>query len=204
MLRAWSGDGKPWTGPVLSATSGAAPGPSYAQGSWPLSAGGITLDTLRPPWLPTAFQSSGTDTRVLALSSLSTLDAYRLGAARVVWGWAGGDPGRSGSLPDSLLTSLQALPNGLTDFHIFPSPVRNGHATFRWSLGQPASSVRLTVWEQTGAQILSRSDLPVTAGRGEVVLSDIRWGTGVYAARLEVDWASGGKAQAWVRFGVIR
>jgi hypothetical protein len=166
--------------------------------------GGITLDTLRPPWLPTAFQSVGSDTRVLSLSSLSNLDAYRLGSARVVWGWAGGDPGRSGSLPDSLLSSLQALPTGLTDFHIFPSPVRNGHATFRWSLGQAASSVHLTVWEQTGAQILSRSDLPAAAGRGEVALSDIRWGTGVYAARLEVDWAAGGKAQAWVRFGVIR
>jgi hypothetical protein len=203
MLRAWSGDGKPWTGPILSATAGAAPGPAYAQGSWPLSMGGITLDTLRPPWLPTAFQTSGSDARALALSSLSSMDAYDLGAARVVWGWAGGDPGRSGSLPDSLLGSLQALPSGLTDFHIFPSPVRNGHATFRWSLGQAASGVHLTVWEQTGAQILSRSDLPATAGRGEIALSDIRWGTGVYAARLEVDWAAGGKALAWVRFGVI-
>jgi hypothetical protein len=70
-------------------------------------------------------------------------------------------------------------------------------------LGQAASGVHLTVWEQTGAQILSRSDLPATAGRGEIALSDIRWGTGVYAARLEVDWAAGGKALAWVRFGVI-
>ncbi|HXP90842.1 MAG TPA: hypothetical protein VN931_07945 [Fibrobacteria bacterium] len=204
MLRAWSGNGKTWSGPVVAATPGAASGPTYAAGSWPLSAGGITLDTLRPPWLHTAFQTAGADTRILALSSASSLDAFDLGSARVIWGWAGGDPGRSGSLPDSLLGSVQPLPTGITDFHVFPSPVRNAHATFRWELGQAASSVQLTVWEQTGARTLIRSGLGTDAGPGEVALTGVEWGTGVYAARLEVDWANGGKAQAWVRFGVIR
>jgi hypothetical protein len=204
MLRAWSGNGKAWTGPALAATPGAAAGPSYSTGTWPLSAGGITLDTLRPPWLPTAFQTAGSDTRILALSSQSSLDAFDLGSARVLWGWAGGDPGRSGSLPDSLLGSVQPLPTGITDFHVFPSPVRDAHATFRWELGQVASSVQLTVWEQTGARTLIRSGLGTEVGPGQLALTDVEWGTGVYAARLEVDWANGGKAQAWVRFGVIR
>jgi hypothetical protein len=99
---------------------------------------------------------------------------------------------------------VQPLPTGITDFHVFPSPVRNARATFRWELGQAASSVQLTVWEQTGARILTRSGLTTEAGPGEVALTGVEWGTGVYAARLEVDWASGGKAQSWVRFGVIR
>ena len=204
MVRAWSADGKPWTGPVLSSTSGAVAGPAYAQGSWPLSAGGATLDTIRPPFLPTALLASGSSARLVALSSLSTLEAFDLGSVRVLWGWSGGDPGRSGSLPDSLLGSAQRRPDGISDFHLFPSPVREGKATFRWTLGSEAKSVRLSVWEQTGARAFQRSDLSGAAGRNELSLAGLRWGTGVYAARLEVEWTSGGKAEAWVRFGVAK
>jgi hypothetical protein len=204
MVRAWSADGNPWTGPVLSGTSGAAAGPVYSQGSWPLSAGGATLDTLRPPYLHAGFLVDGRNASLLTLSSLSTLESFDLGAARVVWGWAGGDPGRSGSLPDSLLGSAQAFPSGISDFFLFPSPVRDGKATFRWTLGREARSVKLSVWEQTGARAFLRSGLPGAAGRNEVSLADLRWGTGVYAARLEVDWTSGGTSEAWVRFGVAK
>lgn len=205
-LRAWSASGKSWTGPTLSATSGAASGPTYSQGSWPLSAGGATLDTLRPPWLHTALQTlqDTNYTRLLALSSLTSMDGFLLASTRVQWGWTGGDAARTAFLPNSRLGSVGAYTSGLTDFHVFPSPVRNQHATFRWELGQAASSVHLTVWEQTGARVYSRSDLATSAGRGEVALTDVRWGTGVYAARLEVQWANGGSAQGWVRFGVIR
>jgi len=202
--RAFSGLGSAWTGPVLQPTPGAAAGPSYSQGTWPLAVASPTFDTLRPPFVPMALLDVGGTSRLVAVSSRSTLDAFRLGKVRTVWGWTLGDAGRSGYLPDSLLGTVKPRPDGISEFHLFPSPVRDGRATFRYVLGKDAKSVTLTVWEQTGAKAFQRSDLPGVAGRREIAYSDLPWGSGVYAARLEVQWTSGGKDEAWFRFGVVR
>jgi hypothetical protein len=150
-----------------------------------------------------AFPSGRAD-KLFALSSLSSVDAFVVSGTRSSWTMAQGGAGRSGYLSDSLLGAPQARPAGISDFHLFPSPVRQGKATFRFALGQAASSVRLSVYDQTGFKILNRADLPSDAGDRELVLQSLSWGTGVYAARLEVKWADGGTNEAWVRFGVIR
>ncbi|MBK9576424.1 MAG: hypothetical protein IPO40_05070 [Fibrobacteres bacterium] len=202
--RVFSGNGASWTGPVLGATPGAAAGPTYAQGSWPLAVASPTFDTLRPPFVPLALLGTGKDVRLVAVSSRSTLDEFRLGQAKSKWAWTLGDPGRSSYLPDSLLGTVRPRPDGISEFHLFPSPVRDGRATFRYVLGKDARSVTLSVWEQTGARAFQRSDLPSVAGRREIAFTDLPWGSGVYAARLEVKWASGGQDEAWFRFGVVR
>lgn len=202
-ILAWSAAGKAFAGRALSKTSGSGVAPTYQQSYWPLAAGGQILDSIRPPYLPVGFTNGRAD-RLAALSSLSSLDAFVLSGGRSVWPLALGGAGRSGYLPDSLLDAVQTRPAGISDFHLFPSPVRQGRATFRYELGKDATSARLTVYDQTGFQVLDRSGLPGQAGRRDVMLQNLAWGTGVYAARLEVKWTGGGSNEAWVRFGVIR
>ncbi|MEN9307813.1 MAG: hypothetical protein RL173_1745 [Fibrobacterota bacterium] len=202
-ILAWTGSGKPYGGAALSRTAGSGTAPTYQQTTWPLAAGGQIIDSSRPPYLPIAFVTGKAD-RLLALSSLSSLDGFRLSGGRSTWPLALGGAGRSSYLPDSLLGAVVARKAGISDFHLFPSPVRKGSATFRYELGSEASSAKLTVYDQTGFQVLDRSGLPATTGRQELALRDLAWGTGVYAARLTVKWAAGGSNEAWVRFGVVR
>jgi len=202
-ILAWTGSGKSYGGAALSRTVGSAVAPTYRQTTWPLAAGGQILDSSRPPYLPVAFPTGKAD-RLLALSSLSSLDGFRLTGGKSVWPLAFGGAGRGAYLPDSLIGAVVARKTGITDFHLFPSPVRKGTATFRYELGQDASSAKLTVYDQTGFQVLDQSGLPAAAGRQELALRDLAWGTGVYAARLSIKWAAGGSNEAWVRFGVVR
>lgn len=202
-IQAWTGSGKAFRGTVLAKTAGSGVAPTYEQSRWPLAAGGQVLDSTRPPYLPLAFVSGKAD-KLLALSSLSSIDGFVVSGGSAPWPVALGNAARTGYLSDSLLGAVVARRTGISDFHLFPSPVRKGSATFRYELGKDASSARLTVYDQTGFQILDRNDLPARAGRQDVVLSGLSWGTGVYAARLEIKWAGGGSDEAWVRFGVIR
>ncbi len=202
-ILAWTAAGKAYAGKALAKTAGSGVAPTYAQASWPLAAGGQILETNRPAYLPVAFLGGKAD-KLSSLSSLSTLDAFVVPGARAPWAMAQGGAGRSGYLPDSLLGTAKPLAAGIGDFHLFPSPVRGGKATFRYELGKTASRVKLTIYDQTGFQVLSRDDLPAEAGRRELALTGLAWGTGVYAARLESKWADGGSNEAWVRFGVIR
>ena len=202
-IRAWTAAGKPFGGEALAKTSGSGVSASYQQTRWPLAAGGQVLDSTRPPYLPLAFPSGKAD-RLLALSSLASLDGFRIVGGTAAWPLALGGAGRTGYLPDSLLAAPSERKAGVSDFHLFPSPVRKGNATFRYELGRDASRVRLTVYDQTGFQMMDRNDLPKTAGRRDLALQAVAWGTGVYAARLQVDWAGGGSDEAWVRFGVVK
>jgi hypothetical protein len=202
-ILAWTGSGKAYAGKALAKTAGSGVAPTYQQSQWPLAAGGQVLATNRPPYLPVVFPTGRAD-KLFALSSLSSVDAFVVSGGGASWASALGGAGRSAYLSDSLLGTPQARPAGISDFHLFPSPVRQGNATFRYALGKTASSVRLAVYDQTGFKILNRSDLPADAGDRELVLQGLSWGTGVYAARLEVKWTDGGTNEAWVRFGVIR
>lgn len=205
-IAAISGSGSFWQGPMQGATSGTGLSPVYGQSRWPLAAGGRVGDTLRSPVLHIALaQGPGSSSpRLHAISSLSTLDGFRLEGASIAWGWPAGDARRSARLSDALLGAPAAGAKEVSGFHIFPSPVRNKQGTFRWDLGREARRVTLTVYDQTGFAILARSDLATGKGTRDLSLGGLMWGTGVYAARLEVEWAEGGSSEAWTRFGVLR
>jgi len=205
-IAALASNGTFWQGPLQGATSGTGKSPSYAQSRWPLAAGGRVGDSTRSPVLRIALvPAHGSEPpRLHALSSLSTLDAFRLVGATTSWNLPAGDARRSARLSDSVLAAPSAGTKEVTAFHIFPSPVRDKSGTFRWNLGRPAKRATLTVFDQTGYAILTRSDLCTTEGSCDLALSDLRWGTGVYAARLEIQWSEGGKSETWTRFGVLR
>lgn len=205
-IAALSASGVFHEGVLEGRTAGTGLSPVYAQSRWPLAAGGRVGDTLRPPVLHLALvPARGTESvRLHALGSLSTLDGFRLNGATTSWNLPGADARRSARLDASLLAAASQGSKAIDGFHIFPSPVRAKSGTFRWSLGRPASSVTLTVFDQTGFAILTRSGVCSSQGSCDLPLSDLRWGTGVYAARLQVDWSEGGSAESWTRFGVIR
>lgn len=205
-VAALSSSGSFWQGSLQGATSGTGTSPSYGQSQWPLATGGRVSDTVRSPVLRIALVAArGTEpARLHAISSLSTLDGFRLNGATASWAWPAGDGRRSARLPDSLIGDASLGAKEIENFHIFPSPVRDKRGTFRWNLGRDARSVTLTVYDQTGFAILTRHDLPASQGARDLALGGLMWGSGVYAARLEVEWAEGGSSEAWTRFGVLR
>ena len=205
-IAAWDARGSAYQGVLQGATPGTGASPVYTQSRWPLAAGGRVGDSTRPPVLHLAMMPArGSEPpRLHALSSLSTLDAFRLVGASSSWNLPGGDARRSSRLSDSALATPSQGAKEIAGFHIFPSPVRAKTGTFRWNLGRPARKSTLTVFDQTGYVILSRTDLCAARGTCDLPLSDLRWGTGVYAARLEVEWSEGGSSESWTRFGVVR
>lgn len=205
-VAAWDARGSSYRGILQGATAGTGASPVYGQSRWPLAAGGRVGDSTRPPVLHIVLvPARGLEPpRLHALSSLSTLDAFRLVGATTSWNLPGGDARRSSRLSDSALATPSQGSKEIAGFHIFPSPVRAKSGTFRWNLGRPARKATLTVFDQTGYAILSRSDLCTARGTCDLPLSDLRWGTGVYAARLEVQWSEGGSSESWTRFGVVR
>jgi hypothetical protein len=205
-IAAWDARGSAYRGILQGATSGTGASPVYTQSRWPLAAGGRVGDSTRPPVLHIALvPARGSEPpRLHALSSLSTLDAFRLVGATSSWNLPAGDARRSARLSDTGLSTPSQGSKEIAGFHIFPSPVRAKSGTFRWNLGRSARKATITVFDQTGYAILSRSDLCTARGTCDLPLSDLRWGTGVYAARLEVEWSEGGSAESWTRFGVVR
>jgi len=205
-IAAFSASGAFWQGVLQGGTAGTGATPSYNQSQWPLAAGGRVGDTLRSPVLHLALVAAhGSEpTRLHAISSLSTLDGFRLSGAVPAWSWPAADARRSARLADSLLGAADAGSKEVSGFHIFPSPVRNKAGTFRWNLGRDAKRVTITVFDQTGYAILSRSDLATGRGARDLALSGLMWGTGVYAARIEIEWTEGGSSESWTRFGVLR
>lgn len=205
-IAALSASGAFFEGALEGGTSGTGKSPSYGQSRWPLAAGGRVGDSTRSPVLHIALVAAhGSEPpRLLSVSSLSTVDGFRLAGAKPSWSWPGADARRSARLADSLLGAVPDGAKAVSAFHIFPSPVRNKAGTFRWDLGRDARRVTLTVFDQTGFAVLSRTDLPTGRGPRDLPLSGLMWGTGVYAARLEVEWAEGGSSESWTRFGVLR
>lgn len=205
-IAAWDARGSSFRGELLGATPGTGASPVYGRSRWPLAAGGRVGDSTRPPVLHIVLvPARGSEPpRLHALSSLSSLDAFRLVGASASWSLPAGDARRSSRLSDSALAAPSQGTKEIAGFHIFPSPVRAKTGTFRWDLGRPARKATLTVFDQTGYAILSRSDLCTARGTCDLPLTDLRWGTGVYAARLEVEWSEGGSSESWTRFGVVR
>ncbi|MCB9497267.1 MAG: VCBS repeat-containing protein [Fibrobacteria bacterium] len=205
-IAALSGKATLYAGTLQGATAGAGASPSYGQSLWPLAAGGRPGDTVRSPVLHIALlPARGAEPIHLhGLSSLSTLDGFRLPGASSEWMLPRRDARRTSRLAASNLGAASRREKTIGQFLIYPSPVRDKTATFRWSLGRSASSVELTVFDQTGFAILSRTGLCSSEGTCELPLQDLRWGTGVYAARLEVSWSEGGESESWTRFGVVR
>jgi hypothetical protein len=91
----------------------------------------------------------------------------------------------------------------ISEFFIFPNPVRGGKASIRFRILNDASTATLEIFDITGRKSFSEnfSDVKLT---NEKPLDLSKLGSDVYSARLTVTFASGVKKVKWVRIGVIR
>ncbi len=179
---------------------------------WPLSAGGLSIDSIRPPFIHlTLAQLDSDDLELLAQTASGSLNAWSLGnaAARPGQNWlmSGGDPGRSCRLEASTLGTPRVIVdvNSIQDFHLYPSPLRGGIATVYLKIGAPATQARIRVFDLAGNPVKEETLTNLTPGvqPSNHTVDMRRLGPDVYAVLCEV-WFASGKKSAWQRIGVVK
>jgi len=92
----------------------------------------------------------------------------------------------------------------ISEFFIFPNPIRSGKAAMRFRILAPASSATLDVFDITGFKVFNLDVSSVNYGSNQVDLDFSKLGSDIYSARLTVKFASGKKKEKWVRIGVAK
>jgi len=93
----------------------------------------------------------------------------------------------------------------ITEFFMFPNPVRGGVAKARFEVGAEAKSAVLELYDITGLCVFKQVMSDVVVGRNQFERLDLKkLGSDVYTARLKVDFKSGKTKQKLYRVGVIR
>jgi hypothetical protein len=92
----------------------------------------------------------------------------------------------------------------ISEFFIFPNPIRGGKAAMRFRILAPASSASLDVFDITGFKVFNLALSGVNHGSNQFDLDFSKLGSDIYSARLTVKFASGKKKEKWVRIGVAK
>ena len=195
---AFTSSGTTYAGTQSTTTSGSGASLGYSVSTWPLAAGSRTSDSTRCPWLH-IFAQGG---RLNSISSLQGLDLFRIDSAKTLWGIPGSSAAR-GFFLDLSQTAEPVTSTSLTNFHFYPNPIRSGRATVRYDLGSDARSAKLEIYDQTSYVVLQKNDLPTIAGRQSYSLDGLHLGSGVYVARLTVEFP-GKTRSSWFRLAVAR
>ena len=195
---AFTSSGTTYAGTQSTTTSGSGASLGYSVSTWPLAAGSRTSDSTRCPWLH-IFAQGG---RLNSISSLQGLDLFRIDSAKTLWGIPGGSAAR-GFFLNLSQTAEPVTSTSLTNFHFYPNPIRSGRATVRYDLGSDARSAKLEIYDQTSYVVLQKNDLPTIAGRQSYSLDGLHLGSGVYVARLTVEFP-GKTRSSWFRLAVAR
>lgn len=156
-------------------------------------------------------KSKGPELYVFHRSSATALRLQKAasGAAESAAAWtlpAGGNE-RSGYFDASRLKDVVAAKSKdeITEFFMFPNPVRGGVAKARFEVGAEAKSATIELYDVTGLCVFKQKMSDVVAGRNQFENLDLKsLGSDVYTARLRVDFKSGKTKQKLYRVGVIR
>ena len=136
------------------------------------------------------------------------LDKAATGAEKAAAAWALPAAGneRTGFFDASKLGDVNATKakDEITDFFIFPNPVRGGEAKIRMDLGAKPQSVKLELYDITGLCVFKTSIPDGVAGMNQANLDLRNLGSDVYTARLKVKFESGKTKQKLYRVGVVR
>ena len=180
---------------------------------WPISTGGISLDSTRSPYVHIALArlDSATGARsLIAQTAAGSLNAWSLtgiASTPADWPLPGGDAGRSFRLNAAALTAaVDPTPaESIEEFHLFPSPLRGGLATVHLKLGSPAASARIRVFDLAGKVVKDEtlSNLNTGVQPYNRILDLRNLGPDVYSVMCEVSFA-GGKKVKWQRIGVVK
>jgi hypothetical protein len=95
----------------------------------------------------------------------------------------------------------------ISEFFIFPNPIRGGKASMRFRILNPASEATLDIFDITGKKVFSKhvSSPNVNYGSNQIEGLDFsKLGSDIYSARLSVKFTNSGvKKEKWVRIGVV-
>ena len=187
---------------------------------FPLAAGSFeyqdTLGTIYPMSIFVADavpgkKSAGPELYALHRNSLS---AFRLRGAssdaaksNAAWTLPAGGNERIGYFDASKLGDVekQTAKDEITEFFMFPNPVRGGVAKARFEIGAEAENAMLELYDITGLCVFKAKMPDVKQGRNQFEHLDLKkLGSDVYTARLRVKFKSGKTKQKLYRVGVIK
>jgi hypothetical protein len=91
----------------------------------------------------------------------------------------------------------------ISEFFIFPNPIRGSNATARFRILSNAKSAGLDIFDIAGHKVYTRhfSDVKLT---NQEALSNLKLGSDIYSARLTVWFESGVKKEKWMKIGVVK
>lgn len=123
------------------------------------------------------------------------------------WTLPAGGNERTGYLDASKLKEVAAAKakDEITEFFMFPNPVRGGVAKARFEVGAEAKSATLELYDITGLCVFKQKMSDVNTGRNQFENLDLKaLGSDVYTARLKVNFKSGKTKQKLYRVGVVK
>ena len=130
-------------------------------------------------------------------------------ASPAAWTLPAGGNERTGYFDASKLGDVEkeTEKDEISDFFIYPNPVRGGVAKARFEIGSAAVKAELEFYDITGLCVYKTkmSDAIIARGRNEFDNLDLKnLGTAVYTARLKVQFKDNKTKQKLYRVGVIR
>ncbi len=123
------------------------------------------------------------------------------------WTLPGNGNARTAFFDASLLSKPSATKakQEITEFFIYPNPVRNGNAKSRFTIGADAEYAELEVFDITGLCVLKKKMAQPKQGRNQWDALDFsHLGSDVYSVRLKVKFTGGKTKQKFYRIGVVR
>lgn len=188
--------------------------------AFPLAAGSFeyqdTLGTIYPMSIFVADavpgkKSAGPELYALHRNSLS---AFRLRKANgsaaespAAWALPAGGNERTGYFDASKLGDVEKAEekDEISEFFVFPNPVRGGVAKARFEIGAQAKDATLEFYDITGLCVFKQKMEEPAQGRNQFEHLDLKQlGSDVYTARLKVKFKSGKTKQKLYRVGVIK
>ncbi len=156
-------------------------------------------------------KSSGPELYALHRNNLA---AFRLRKANLeaasssaAWTLPAGGNERTGYFDASKLGDIKKVTakDEISEFFMFPNPVRGGNAKARFEIGNNAKNATLELYDITGLCVFKTKMEDVKQGRNQFESLDLKHlGSDVYTARLKVKFESGKTKQKLYRVGIVK
>lgn len=127
--------------------------------------------------------------------------------SKLAWTLPAGGNERSGWFDAAALKKVEVAKaeDKISEFFMFPNPVRGGKAKAQFEIGAEAKSATLELFDVTGLCIYKTTTTDVVRGRNRIEHLDLsKLGSDVYTARLQVKFKDGKTKQKLYRVGVVR
>ena len=123
------------------------------------------------------------------------------------WTLPAGGNERTGYFDASKLADVKKVSSRdeISEFFMFPNPVRGGKAKARFEVGADAKNATIELYDITGLCVFKAKMSDVKQGRNQFENLDLKdLGSDVYTARLKVKFESGKTKQKLYRVGVVK